>query len=292
MMALDGILKIRSIVNHSFIQQDLLMKNRFLDVHNVISEMSKETWKNIQGFTFLKALTLSIMAGAFITFGALFSVLISAGVKTTGLVLLLQGFGFSVGFFMVILSGALLFTETNVVLPASLLHCTTKQLALGALKFWFVAILGNIIGAYIAGQLIHYAQQYPPDVMEGLSHIIEKKMYYYRGHDAHHWFQAVVSGMFGNWLVGMAAVFALMGKTIIGKYLPIFLAVSLFVAANFQHSPANMGYFSLIMPTGNGPGWENAILWNLIPAAIGNILGGTFLVALPFWYALSSHRKK
>ncbi len=62
------------------------MENRFLDIDNVVKEMSRETWQNLQGFTFLKALILSIMAGAFITFGALFSVLISAGVETTGVV--------------------------------------------------------------------------------------------------------------------------------------------------------------------------------------------------------------
>jgi formate/nitrite transporter FocA (FNT family) len=74
------------------------MDNRFLDVHKVVQEMTKETWRNLKGYTFLKALILSIMAGAFITFGALFSVLISAGIETTGIILLLQGFGFSVGF--------------------------------------------------------------------------------------------------------------------------------------------------------------------------------------------------
>lgn len=253
--------------------------------------MSRETWRNLKGYTFFKALILSIMGGAFITFGALFSILISAGVETTGINLLLQGFGFSVGFFMVILSGSLLFSETNVVLPASLLDCSTKELALGSLKFWGITILGNVIGAYFVGLWINYAHEYPVEVSESLIHIIDKKMYYFRGHDTQHWFQAVVSGIFGNWLVGIAAVFATMGKTIIGKYIPIFLAVSVFVAANFQHSPANMGYFSLIMPTGNGPGWENAVLWNLIPAAIGNILGGIFLVALPFWYALSPSEK-
>ncbi|MCM4157965.1 formate/nitrite transporter family protein [Gramella sp. AN32] len=268
------------------------MENRFLDVHLVVKEMSRQTWYHLKELTLLKSFILSVMAGAFITFGALFSVLISAGVETTGLALLLQGFGFSVGFFMVILSGALLFSETNVVLPASLLNCSTKELLLGALKFWGITIVGNVIGAFLVGWWINYAHEYPQDVADILAHIIHKKMHYYRGGDLQYWMQAVVSGMFGNWLVGMAAIFAIMGKTIIGKYIPIFLAVSLFVAANFQHSPANMGYFSLMMPAGNGPGWENAILWNLLPAALGNILGGIILVALPFWYALSPSEKE
>lgn len=268
------------------------MKNRFLDVHKVVEEMSRETWRNLHGLTVLKAYFLSVMAGSFITFGALFSILLSAGVQTTGLALLLQGIGFSAGFFMVILTGALLFSESNVVLPASILNCTSKELGIGALKFWGITIAGNVTGALLTGYLINFAQDYPPDFINGLEHVIHKKLVYYRGHTPTHWFRAVVSGMLGNWLVGMAAVFAIMGKTIIGKYIPVLLAVSLFVAANFQHSPANMGYFSLIMAMGSGPGWQTAIFWNLLPAAIGNIIGGIFLVALPFWYVLSDKDKK
>jgi formate/nitrite transporter FocA (FNT family) len=70
-----------------------------------------------------------------------------------------------------------------------------------------------------------------------------------------------------------------------GNFVPIFLAVSLFVAGSLQRSPANMGYFSLSMATGGGPVWADAFLWNVIPAGIGNILGGSLLVALPFWVA-------
>jgi formate/nitrite transporter FocA (FNT family) len=264
------------------------MKNRFLDVRLVVKEMSRETIRNTIELSIPKAFVLSIMAGAFITFGALFSILISAGVETTGIALLLQGFGFSVGFFMVILTGALLFTETNVVLPASLLNCKQSEMVARTGKFWIIAIIGNVIGAFITGYLIMLAHTYPPDVIEMLGHVIDKKMSYFEAGASSDWWRALLSGVFGNWLVGMAAVFVIMGKTIVGKYIPIFLAVSLFVAGNFQHSPANMGYFSLIMPLEMGPGWTNAILWNLIPAAIGNILGGIFLVAMPFWYALNA----
>lgn len=59
----------------------------------------------------------------------------------------------------------------------------------------------------------------------------------------------------------------------------------MFVAAGFQHIPANMGYFALRMAQGQGPGWVPALGWNLVPAGLGNVLGGTLLVALPFWYA-------
>jgi hypothetical protein len=98
------------------------------------------------------------------------------------------------------------------------------------------------------------------------------------------WAAIVVSGALVNWLVGLAFFFAAMAQTVLGKYLPLAFAVILFEVANLQHSLANMGYFSLIMPTGNGPGWADGIWWNIVPAAIGNILGGAFLFAVPFWY--------
>jgi formate/nitrite transporter FocA (FNT family) len=60
--------------------------------------------------------------------------------------------------------------------------------------------------------------------------------------------------MLVNGLIGMAAFFTSMANALIGKYVPVFLVVTLFVAGNFQHSPANMGYFSLCMATGGGPG--------------------------------------
>jgi len=267
-----------------------LPENRFLEIEYVVDEMTRETVDHLKVYSNGKILLLSVLAGAFITFGALFSVMISAGVEAAGIKLLLQGFGFSVGFFMVILSNSILFTETNVVLPASYLNCSKFEVAVGAAKFWIFAIIGNIFGALLVGLLFNYAHTFPAITLDTLIEISDKKMSYMATGDLSAWIQALVSGTFGNWMVGMAAVFALMGRTIIGKYIPIFLLVSLFVAANLQHSPANMGYFSLIIPTGLGPQWGDAIFWNLIPAAIGNILGGIFFVALPFYYALNADK--
>ncbi|MEX2279205.1 MAG: formate/nitrite transporter family protein, partial [Acidimicrobiia bacterium] len=170
----------------------------------------------------------------FITTGALFSVLLSVGFESPGAVALVTGFGFSTGFFFVVLSEAALFTEANVVMPATLLAGTTR--ARRVIRFW------------------------------------------------------VLSGVLANWLVGMAAFFATMGRTIIGKYIPVFLAVTMFVAAGFQHSPANMGYFAISIAGGGGPGWSDALAWNVIPAGIGNMIGGTLLVAVPFWWIFKHSR--
>jgi len=233
----------------------------------------------------MQILILAMAGGVFVTFGALFSILLSTGVTASGPKLLLQGLGFSTGFFMIILSRAALFTEANVILPASFLQMSWGEISSKAFQFWGIAWLGNMLGALLVGQVIAFAQSYPDYVHEALAAIVARKMAYMDEGTTTAWFRIVVSGMLGNGLIGMAAFFAAMSNTLFGKFVPIFLVVSLFVAGNLQHSPANMGYFSLSIATGGGPGWVDAFLWNVIPAGIGNILGGSLLVALPFWFA-------
>ena len=227
------------------------------------------------------------MAGGFITAGALFSVLLSVGFEAPGAVRLAEGLGFSSGFFFVTLSQAALFTEANVVMPATLLSGGSH--AGKVLRFWGLAWLGNFVGAFVIGWLIRQAQIFSPGFESSLSEIVGAKMHYQTIGGADSWGRVVLSGVLANWLVGMAAFFATMGRTIIGKYIPVFLAVTMFVSAGFQHSPANMGFFSLSIAGGGGPGWTDAILWNIIPAGIGNMIGGTLLVALPFWW-IHEHR--
>lgn len=254
----------------------------------VLVEMAEMGAKRALSLSSGQVLILSTMAGAFVTVGALFSTLIASGAENEGVKRLLEGFGFSVGFFLVVLSGALLFTEVNVELPATLLNRArsgggTSALGPAVMRLWLLAAVGNLLGAFLIGLVINYTQSYGDGYEELLGEFVATKMRYREVGGAEGFLQAIVSGILGNWLVGMAAFLATMGRTIIGKSIPVFLIVSAFVAGGFLHSPANMAYISLIQPTGNGPGWGPALTWAIAPAAIGNVLGAFLLVALPFW---------
>lgn len=250
----------------------------------VLLEMAEAGADRARRLGVAQVLVLSVIAGGFITVGALFSTLIASEIDDGGVRVLLQGVGFSVGFFLVVLSGALLFTEVNVELPATLLHRDPRLIGARIAKLWILAAAGNLVGSWILGYAVDLAQDYSPAYDRLLAATVESKMKYreYGGLDG--WLRAVLSGVLGNWMVGMAAFLAVMGRTIIGKFVPVVLTVTAFVATGFLHSPANMAYFSLIHPTGAGPGWGPAFGWSILPAAIGNVLGALFLVALPFWY--------
>lgn len=256
---------------------------QYVRAEHVVDAMATFGRERLDRLTPLRILVLAVIGGAFITVGGLLSVLLAAGIENPGLQRLVEGFGFSAGFFFVVLSEAVLFTEANVVLPATLLE--TRRSGRRIARFWAIAWIGNLIGAILAAHLIAAAQGYPDPAMTLLGELVDTKLAYRDAGGADAWVRLVLSGVLANWLVGMAAFFATMGRTILGKYVPIMLAVTTFVAANFQHSPANMGYFALWMAeTGEGPGWATALGWSIVPAGIGNMIGAAVFVALPFWF--------
>lgn len=215
---------------------------RYIPAERVITEMAEWGRHRIERMDTLKILVLAIMGGAFIASGALLSLLLGSGFDSPGARLLVEGFGFSAGFFFVVLSEAALFTEANVVMPATLLAGRSE--ALRVLRFWVLAIIGNGLGAFIFGAIVRAIGTSDSSFDALLAATIEAKMAFRSTGGVGGWMQPVLSGMAANWLVGMAAVFATMGRSIIGKYIPVLLAVTMFVAAGLQHAPANLGYFS------------------------------------------------
>ncbi|MCH8346599.1 MAG: formate/nitrite transporter family protein [Chloroflexi bacterium] len=231
----------------------------------------------------LRQLVLAFAAGSFITFGAVLSVALTVDVDSVGISRLLLGLGFSAGFILVILSGSALFTEINVLLPEMFLS-RPRDLCRRCWPFWFIAIVGNLMGALFVGSMISGAHVLGPLQEERLFELLEEKMQFQElGTEG--WFVVLVSGILGNWLVGMAAFLATAARTVTGKILGLVFPIVTFVAIGVQHAPANMGYFATgLIGGGSGVGWGEAIWWNLVPASLGNIIGGALFVALLFWY--------
>ena len=67
----------------------------------------------------ITVLVLSVLAGAFISFGAIFATTVTAGAGLPyGIARLLTGLVFSAGLLMVIIAGAALFTGKNIIVMA------------------------------------------------------------------------------------------------------------------------------------------------------------------------------
>ncbi len=226
---------------------------------------------------------LAFAAGSFITFGAVLSVALTTDVEPIGISRLLLGLGFAAGFVMVILSGSALFTEINVLLPEMFLS-RPRDLCRRCWRFWLIVYLGNAAGALFVGLVIDGAHLLREPQKMRLFEILTEKMEF-RELGLEGWFAVLLSGILGSWLVGMAAFLATAARTVSGIVLGIVFPIIAFVALGAQHSPANMGYFSVgLIGGGSDSGWGEAIWWNIAPASLGNVIGGAVLVAALFWY--------
>ena len=188
----------------------------------------------------LKQVVLSVVAGSFIAFGAVLSVALTTDLDSNGLSKLLLGLGFSAGFVMVILSGSALFTEINFLLPEVFLS-RPRDLCRRCWRFWVTAYLGNAAGALLVGLMIAGSHLLGESQELRLFEILGEKMKF-RELGTEGWFAVLISGIMGNWLVGMAAFLATAAPTVSGKILGVLFPIIAFVAIGAQHSPANMGY--------------------------------------------------
>ncbi|WP_231597518.1 formate/nitrite transporter family protein [Bacillus sp. SA1-12] len=269
------------------LEQDHLYPDRQYYFPEQIIESFILKGKETQQMTKRSQFILSIMAGAFISFGALASVLMSANIKIDGYYNLLSGIGFAMGYAMIFLSGSILFTEINVLLPSYILY-SKYWLSKKVLRFWLVCYLGNFLGALFVGFLLNLSGSLDKEFYEGLLGFMKKKMQFTeRG--TWGWFQVLFSGILANWLIGMAAVLATAARDVAGKILGIFLPVIIFEAGNFQHAVANMGYFSITVLEGFTYSWSELIFFNIIPASIGNLIGGGILVSLLLSFAFKEN---
>lgn len=257
-----------------------------LAADQLTAAMRFQAYRSNQRLSVLQVFMLAVIAGAFITVGAQLSVLLAAGVTVTGLQYLLEGVGLSFGILAMLLAQSFVFTETCVVLPSG----PGRKGSTGIVTFWLVAFVGNLLGAFIIGMLVYFAKFYSPSSLNLLDSIVATKMQFSTMPGAQAWLHLLVSGAIANWILGSALLFALMSGSIFDRFVIIVLALMVIIAGNFQYVPINLGYFSLLLTSGHGPSWANALLWNVLPAAIGNLVGGMLFVAFPYWY--SSRRKR
>lgn len=238
----------------------------------------------------MDSLALAVLAGAFIGLGAAFATM---AMTETGLGLgptrVLGGVAFSLGLILVVVAGAELFTGNNLVAMAwASGSVTSGQLA----RNWFVVYAGNFVGAAGTALLVFLSQTWS-DIggAVGLSAVGIAAAKTQLGFG-----EAFVRGVLCNALVCLAVWLCHSGRSTTDKILAIVWPIAAFVALGFEHSVANMYFIPLGMLLASDPALAAAagmgaesitmsgLAWNLTPVTLGNIVGGTLLVAGVYWF--------
>ncbi|MDE6309028.1 MAG: formate/nitrite transporter family protein [Muribaculaceae bacterium] len=223
-----------------------------------------------------RLITLSILAGAYIALGGVLSLIIGygfPGISATnpGMQKLLSGCVFPVGLILVVVLGAELFTGNNALLvPAFMAKRCSMWVVL---KNWTIVYLGNFLGAIVLTRILVYdcgltaAEPYHSSIIG----IAQAKV-------SMPWLTVFLKGVGANWCVCLGVWLALSGHNLVEKMLGCWFPVMTFVALGFEHSIANMFFIPLGMMEGADVTAWQAIANNLIPATLGNIVGGALLV--------------
>jgi formate/nitrite transporter len=226
-----------------------------------------------------KLVALAVLAGAFISVGALFSMTVSAdGDLTSGIARPLSGLVFSLGLILVIVSGAELFTGNAMVIMA----VASKRVTVPALlRNWGLVYVGNTVGAVATATLVRWSGR----LGSGDGSLAARAVSIAQAKTHLGWGEAVVSGVLANALVCLAVWMSLSARTVGDKVVAIVGPIAAFVAIGFEHSIANLFFIPLgMMVDGDAATW-GALVWrNIAPVTLGNVIGGGGLVAGFYWF--------
>ncbi|MEJ2110297.1 MAG: formate/nitrite transporter family protein [Acidobacteriota bacterium] len=241
-------------------------------------------------------LYLAILAGSFIGLGAHFTTLASAGNGLPfSLNQLLSGLVFSLGLILVIVAGAELFTGNNLIVMA---WVSRKIRFRDVQRNWAIVFLGNTVGALITVLLIYFSGVWKL----GGGSVGLRAIQIAAVKTDITWLECFVRGIMCNAMVCLAVWLCFSCRTTVDKIMSIIFPITAFVAMGFEHSVANLYFIPMGMllsglesdlvvtltsqiQTLNFTGFMN----NLVPVTLGNIVGGTLMVGMVYWFIYLRH---
>jgi len=237
---------------------------------------------------------LAILAGAFISLGAIFATTVAAGDSLPyGITRLLTGLVFCLGLILVVVGGAELFTGNNMIVMA---WASGRVSGKALLRNWVIVYAGNFVGSFGTAVMMFFTRQYTfGSDSVGITALKIAAAKCELG-----FIQAIALGVLCNALVCLAVWLTYSARSTMDKIAAIIFPITAFVAAGFEHSVANMYFISYgLLVKGFDPQFGSniadrvtnldALTWsafffnNLLPVTIGNIIGGSVLVAAVYW---------
>lgn len=230
-------------------------------------------------------LVLALLAGAFISLGALFFTLIVTGSEAGfGLTRLIGGVGFCLGLILVVVAGAELFTGNNLIAMAWASRLVSTR---DLLRNWVIVYVGNVLGCLGTVALAIWSDL---DALGGGA-FGETALRVAQGKADLDLGAGFARGVLCNALVCLAVWLAMGGRSVFDKVVAILFPITAFVALGLEHSIANWFFlpYAMALETSAASGAAtislDGALRNLGAVTAGNIVGGTLLVAGVYWMA-------
>jgi formate/nitrite transporter len=226
----------------------------------------------------------AFMAGALLALSAVFAITITVqtGSPLAGAIL------FPVGFCILYLLGFDLLTGVFMLSPLALIDRRPGVTTGGVLRNWGLVFLGNFAGALLVACMMAFVFTYgftsdPGPVGHKIAGIGVARTLGYASHGMPGWFTIFVRGILCNWMVSTGVVGAMISTHVSGKVLAMWMPIMLFFFMTFEHSVVNMFLFPSALIMGGGFSISDYFIWNEIPTALGNLVGGITFTGLTLY---------
>lgn len=217
---------------------------------------------------FLILLVQGILAGIYISIGAIAYFRTSASISDPGLGSFLGALVFPLGIIAVLLMHAELFTSDCMVMTAVYAGRTRIY---RIFKILGLILIANVIGCVFIAYLTNVSGIFNDDVMRLVTNTAMKKAYMPLG-------RLFVSGILCNIIVSTGVCLAYSCENELAKIVVLWLAIAVFVMSGTEHVVANAyylftAYFSGVEIT------ISDITYNLLVSGLGNFIGGGIIVS-------------
>ncbi|KAF7170319.1 hypothetical protein CNMCM5623_002763 [Aspergillus felis] len=196
-----------------------------------------------------------------------------------GLIRTISSLVFPYGLSMIILTGADLCTGSFLYTTVAALQGQLPWYKM--LLHWFVTFWGNLAGSlFVVAILFGYGNVFAADPYksEVIAFATKKQV----TPDFHHIF---LRGIGCNWLVSLACFLGMQGRDLASKLVGIWFPIFGFVSLGFDHVVANMTFIPMGIWLGAPEITVGLYIWKgIIPALLGNIIGGGLFAGTYYWY--------
>lgn len=225
-----------------------------------------------------------IMAGAILAIAV--AVAITAAVQTG--VPIVGALVFPVGFCILNLMGFDLLTGVFALAPLALFEKRAGVTKAGVLRNWGLVGLGNLIGAVAVAFLVAltFTMNFsiePSAVGQAFIKASTARTLGFAEHGVNGWITVFVKGILCNWMVCLGVVGAMTSTSVSGKVVAMWLPIFIFFGLVFEHAVVNMYLFPLGMMLGAKFTIVDWLVWNQIPATLGNLVGGLLFTGLSLY---------
>lgn len=238
------------------------------EIHDNILGSAEKSLERSSAALLWSALASGLTIGFSFLFGAYAQTLVDSRYAHA-----IAGAFYPTGFIFVIFARLELFTENTLEPVIPLLHNRDARTFWSMMRLWGLLIAGNLIGAAIFAVALAHTPIFPSaDIAAHLDRIAEQTT-------SDGFSLTLLRGIMAGWLIALLAWLIGSTKDSVAHLVLIWLTTAPIAWLGFRHSIVGSAEGFYRVWRGEVPLWP-MILTFIVPAIIGNAIGGVVLVAL------------